>query len=153
MNNLTLCVLFQRYLQEISTDRKWAYEPSVVTDEKPENLILGHVRATLLDFLPHEIPYKLRQEIEYFEMKKGAQLFHFCFKLALSFFLLILFILDEIVAHVNIICHTERLVRLVRGSNNDRVKLMCEIVTSDLVRMYKLTVSLSINVIAEQQIK
>lgn len=57
---------------------------------------------------------------------------------------------EKMVVHVNIICPTERIKRLVRGADNGRIKQILEIVTSDLVRLYKYTVALTLNVISKE---
>lgn len=63
------------FLLKQSKPKTWKYLASDFTDTKPEDLIVGSVRARLLDFLPQEIPYTLNTEIEYFSEDKGEQKF------------------------------------------------------------------------------
>lgn len=50
----------------------------VWTDQSAENIILTSVHAGFLDFLPQELPYQLKTEIEYFNVdEKGISfLYH-----------------------------------------------------------------------------
>lgn len=59
------------FLLKQSKPKTWKYSATDFTDERPEDLIVASVRARLLDFLPQEIPYTLKSEIEYFSEEKG----------------------------------------------------------------------------------
>lgn len=48
------------------------YDLKIRTDQPSEDIIVNTVKATLLDFLPQEIPYKLHTEIEYFDTDNEA---------------------------------------------------------------------------------
>lgn len=53
--------------------KPWEYQQGEYTDQPMENLIVDNVRAVLLDYLPQEIPYNLKVEMEYFDAKKGLR--------------------------------------------------------------------------------
>lgn len=63
--------LFQKFLLRHSKNRNWEYGGNEYSDRPPEELIVQSVRARLLDFLPQEIPYTLKCEIEYYSIHKG----------------------------------------------------------------------------------
>lgn len=54
----------RNYLIDNSYPNKWLYPSEVWTDQSREAIILNTVMATFLDFLPQEIPYKLKPVIE-----------------------------------------------------------------------------------------
>lgn len=56
------------YLIKQARPGKWIYSATQWTDHSPDDIILRTVQATLLDFLPQEIPYRLKSEIEFFEI-------------------------------------------------------------------------------------
>lgn len=60
----------QDYLVDFAKPRRWRYPADVYTDETPETLIVESVRARLLDYLPQEIPYNLKCELEYYNVEK-----------------------------------------------------------------------------------
>lgn len=62
------------FLLKQSKPKNWEFPPTEFSDEKPEDLIVGSVRARLLDFLPQEIPYTLKSEIEYYNIDNGKNL-------------------------------------------------------------------------------
>lgn len=60
----------QDYLAGQAKSRQWRFPSDVHTDASPEALIVESVRARLLDYLPQEIPYNLKCEIEYYSVEK-----------------------------------------------------------------------------------
>lgn len=60
-------------------------------------------------------------------------------------------IADRIFAFVNVVCPTKRIERLVSGSKNNRMQQISESATSELVRLYRFSVSLVINVICREK--
>lgn len=56
----------------------------------------------------------------------------------------------KIFASVNVVCPKKRIKRVILGDNNIRMKQICEIAASELIRTYKLTVSLVLNVTSEE---
>lgn len=115
-----------RHLTGQSLEKTWEYPDYQFTDQKPEDMIIENVRATLLDFLPKEVPYQLKCEMEYFEVKNG-QLF----------------------AHVNIHCKTKRSEYLISGSQNNRLKQISEIVVSNIIQLYNIKTTITLNVISK----
>lgn len=63
--------LFQKFLLRHTKNTTWEYGSGEYTDQPPEELIVQSVRARLLDFLPQEIPYSLKCEIEFYSIHKG----------------------------------------------------------------------------------
>lgn len=60
----------QDYLVREAKPREWRFDADVYTDATPEALIVESVRARLLDYLPQEIPYNLKCELEYYNVEK-----------------------------------------------------------------------------------
>lgn len=58
----------KNYLLERSRVAPWMYPAAHWTDQSPEDVIVKTVQATLLDFLPQEIPYRLRTVMEYMDI-------------------------------------------------------------------------------------
>lgn len=125
----------------------WEYMQGEYTDQPAENLIVDNVRAVLLDYLPEEIPYNLKVEMEYFDAKKGLKNDYWLIKLWWNQFQFS----DRMFASVNVVCPSKRIERLVSGSKNNRMQQISETVTSELVRLYQMSVSLVINVISRQK--
>lgn len=61
----------QDYLVGQARPRKWKFPSDVYTDSNPEALIVESVRARFLDYLPQEIPYNLKCELEYYNVEKS----------------------------------------------------------------------------------
>lgn len=57
----------RNYLINYSHPGSWIYPAETWTDQSKEGLVLNTVKATLLDFLPQEIPYQLTPQMELFE--------------------------------------------------------------------------------------
>lgn len=64
------------YLFKISKPGEWIYNKHARSDQSAESLIVNTVRATLLDFLPQEIPYRLKCELELYELSENGMLFN-----------------------------------------------------------------------------
>lgn len=64
------------YLFKISKPGEWIYNKNARSDQSAETLIVNTVRATLLDFLPQEIPYRLKCELELYELSENGMLFN-----------------------------------------------------------------------------
>lgn len=64
-------IFSQKYVETKALPQQWEHEAHEFTDQKPEQLILDSVRARLLDFLQNEIPYKLKCELEFFDIYEG----------------------------------------------------------------------------------
>ncbi|XP_023178204.2 GTPase Era, mitochondrial [Drosophila hydei] len=112
----------QDYLVDFAKPRRWRYPADVYTDETPETLIVESVRARLLDYLPQEIPYNLKCELEYYNVEKHV-----------------------VYTSVTVQCPTPRIERLICGESNGKLRQITERVTSDLVEMFGQAVSLTIS--------
>lgn len=112
------------YIRQQSIEKPWTYPDYQFTDQRAEDLILNNVRATLMDFLPDEIPYQLRCEMELFEVKKG-----------------------RIYAYVNILAKNDRIERVISGVDNKRLKQISEVVASNIIQLYNFNVSIVLNVV------
>ncbi|KAH8267356.1 hypothetical protein KR026_000214 [Drosophila bipectinata] len=111
----------QDYLVGQALLRKWKFPPDVYTDSNPEALIVESVRARLLDYLPQEIPYHLKCQLEYYNVEKNV-----------------------VYTSVQVECPTSRIERLICGESNGKLRQITERVTSDLVEMFGQAVSLTI---------
>ncbi|XP_017867703.1 PREDICTED: GTPase Era, mitochondrial [Drosophila arizonae] len=111
----------QDYLVDCAKPRRWVYPADVYTDETPETLIVESVRARLLDYLPQEIPYNLKCELEYYNVENRV-----------------------VYTSVLVQCPTPRIERLICGESNGKLRQITERVTSDLVEMFGQAVSLTI---------
>ncbi|KAH8413646.1 hypothetical protein KR222_002539 [Zaprionus bogoriensis] len=112
----------QDYLIGAAKPRQWSFAADVYTDAKPEALIVESVRARLLDYLPQEIPYNLKCELEYYNVEKHV-----------------------VYTSVLVKCPTPRIERLICGESNGKLRQITERVTSDLVEMFGQAVSLTIS--------
>ncbi|EDW00589.1 GTPase Era, mitochondrial [Drosophila grimshawi] len=112
----------QDYLIAAAKQRSWRFAANVYTDESPESLIVESVRARLLDYLPQEIPYNLKCELEYYNVDKHV-----------------------VYTSVLVQCPTPRIERLICGESNGKLRQITERVTSDLVEMFGQAVSLTIS--------
>lgn len=58
----------KNYLLDRAKVAPWMYPETDWTDQSSQELIVKTVQATLLDFLPQEIPYKLKTEMEFMDI-------------------------------------------------------------------------------------
>ncbi|EDV49290.1 GTPase Era, mitochondrial [Drosophila erecta] len=116
----------QNYLVGQAKLRDWKYPADIHTDSTPEAQIVESVRARLLDYLPQEIPYSLKCEIEYYSVEKNV-----------------------LYTSVQVQCPTTRIERLICGEGNGKLRQITERVTSDLVEMFGQAVSLTISTISK----
>lgn len=66
----------QKYLLSKATSNAWEFAADEFTDQPPEELVVQSVRAQLLNFLPQEIPYQLKSELEFYTREKGNYIIH-----------------------------------------------------------------------------
>ncbi|XP_016949534.1 GTPase Era, mitochondrial [Drosophila biarmipes] len=116
----------QSYLVGQAKPRSWKYPADIRTDTSPEAQIVESVRARLLDYLPQEIPYNLKCELEYYSVEKHV-----------------------IYTSVQVQCPTPRIERLICGEGNGKLRQITERVTSDLVEMFGQAVSLTISTVSK----
>ncbi|XP_017005187.2 GTPase Era, mitochondrial [Drosophila takahashii] len=116
----------QNYLLSQAKPRVWKYPADIRTDTTPEAQIVESVRARLLDYLPQEIPYNLKCELEYYSVEKHV-----------------------IYTSVQVQCPTTRIERLICGEANGKLRQITERVTSDLVEMFGQAVSLTISTVSK----
>lgn len=133
------------FLLKQSKPKTWEYSATDFTDERPEDLIVSSVRARLLDFLPQEIPYTLKSEIEYFAEEKGE------FELKVLEGYNYFDISGTIFTSVLVTCPTTRIENLVCGVDNGKLRQITERVTSDLIETFKKPVSLTISTLAPKK--
>ncbi|XP_034654821.1 GTPase Era, mitochondrial [Drosophila subobscura] len=118
----------QNYLIGQAVPRQWRFASDIHTDASPEALIVESVRARLLDYLPQEIPYNLKCELEYYSLEKYV-----------------------VYTSVQVQCPTERIERLICGESNGKLRQITERVTSDLVEMFGQAVSLTISTVSKDK--
>lgn len=66
----------KKYFQSKCATKKWEHKQGEFTDRTTEQLIVDNVRATLMHFLPNEVPYKLQVELEYLDESNGIRRTH-----------------------------------------------------------------------------
>ncbi|XP_056648126.1 GTPase Era, mitochondrial [Diorhabda sublineata] len=113
----------QDYLITNAKPGEWMFPEEVWTDQNPESIILNTVRGVLLDYLPQEIPYKLKPIMEYFHV-------------------------DELTGKINTVvlidCPTSRIARLLSGTSDGRLRLLTEQIQGDLQNAFKNFVKIQI---------
>lgn len=68
------------FLESKCLEKSWEYGTDEFTDRSKEQLIIDNVRAILMQFLPNEIPYSLKLEMEYLDESNGnIFVFLFCY--------------------------------------------------------------------------
>lgn len=106
----------------------WEFPANTMTDQSNEQMVEESVRARLLDYLPQEIPYTLRSQLEYYEEDRST-----------------------VYASVHVTCPNARIERLVCGDQNGKLKQITERVTSDLVETFRKAISLTITTSGEKK--
>ncbi|XP_031632929.1 GTPase Era, mitochondrial [Contarinia nasturtii] len=118
------------YIYNRSIEKPWEYPRYQFTNQSPEDLILNNVRSVLLDFLPNEVPYKLKCEMELFEVKNKC-----------------------IHAFVNIHAENDRIEKLIAGIDSKRLKQISEMVCSHIIQLYNVNVNVVLNVVSKYKRK
>ncbi|XP_050312704.1 GTPase Era, mitochondrial [Anthonomus grandis grandis] len=90
---------------------EWMFPEEIWTDQRAEDIITSSVQAKLLDFLPQEIPYKLRPELEYFDINSSTGVMTTC---------------------VTVKSPSKRISSLVAGTADGRLKQIVQSVQDDL---------------------
>lgn len=110
------------YVNTQCIEGPWQYRNNETTDQKPETLIQDFVRARLLDYLPQEIPYNLKVELEYFNNDN-----------------------NKMCASVLVVCPNERHEKLLCGAFDGKLKQITDRVTSDMIESFRVPVTLTIS--------
>lgn len=116
------------YIYSFSKPGQWEFPANTLTDQKNETIVEESVRARLLDYLPQEIPYTLKSQLEYYDENRST-----------------------IYASVHVTCPNARIERLVCGDQNGKLKQITERVTSDLVDTFRKAISLTITTSGEKK--
>lgn len=116
------------YVYSFSQPGQWEFPSNTITDQTNESIVEESVRARLLDYLPQEIPYTLKCQLEYYDEHKST-----------------------IYASVHVTCPNARIERLVCGDQNGKLKQITERVTSDLVETFRKAISLTITTSREKK--
>lgn len=53
---------------------EWQYHSEVLTDQLPQQICINMIREKLLEYLPQEVPYSLRQEVQLWHEGENGQL-------------------------------------------------------------------------------
>lgn len=112
------------FIESRSQSQSWEFKNNEFTNKKPEELIEEFVRARLLDYLPQEIPYLLKCQLEFFSQEN-----------------------NKIYTSVIVTCPSERIEKLLCGVSNGKLKQITERVTSDLIETFKIPISLTISTV------
>lgn len=110
------------FVSTLSIESPWEYRNNEVTDQEPEKLIQDFVRARLLDYLPQEIPYNLKVELEYFNNDD-----------------------KKIFASVLVVCPNDRHEKLLCGTFDGKLKQITDRVTSDMIESFRVPVTLTLS--------
>lgn len=111
--------LTQEYLITNARIANLHYSPNEWTDQTPETLIEGAVRAKFLDFLAQEIPYNLKTYLEYYDENVEE---------------------NKIICSVAVECPSERIARLISGAGGGRLQQIKSHLRSDLMDLFKKSV-------------
>ncbi|XP_022916981.2 GTPase Era, mitochondrial [Onthophagus taurus] len=106
---------------------KWLFPEEEFTDQPPETIIINTVKATLLNFLPQEMPYLLKVELEHFEMNPDG----------------------VIICTVLVRCKTDRIVKYVTGEQDGKVRQITRSVQENLQNTFRNFVR--INIIVQKE--
>lgn len=112
------------FIESQSVNQPWEFRNNEVTDQTPAEMIEQFVRARLLDYLPQEIPYLLKADIEFFSDEN-----------------------NKIFASVIITCPSERIEKLVCGVYDGKLKQITDRITSDLIQSFQKPTSLTLTTI------
>ncbi|KAB0793862.1 hypothetical protein PPYR_13482 [Photinus pyralis] len=104
----------KQYLIRAAKPGKWLYPEEMFTDQSPEKIIENTVKATLLDFLPQEIPYQMKPQIELYEVNDG--------------------IINTVVI---IKCVSDRVAKLVAGLGDGRLRQITESTQRNLQSVFQ----------------
>lgn len=120
------------YLVNHSHAGNWPFPPEIWTNESTETVILNTVKATLLDFLPQEIPYNLKPQMEMCEEKDNGKLLISVSHSYTNLILMCIYNISVITTVVLIKAPGERMCRLVAGQGDGRLRQITQVVQNDL---------------------
>lgn len=63
------------YLVAKAKPGEWLYPENVWTDQSNQTIIEDAVKAVMLDYLPQEIPYNMKIQMEYFKKHDDGKIF------------------------------------------------------------------------------
>ncbi|XP_017755354.1 PREDICTED: GTPase Era, mitochondrial [Eufriesea mexicana] len=114
----------RNYLLDSSKIKDWKYEEEYYTDQQIETITEQTVRAKLLDILPHDMPYKVKIEIEHFTIGDDG----------------------TINAYVTLNCPKQRFVKSLLKAKAAKIKCLSYYVEKELRHAFRTTVIVRINV-------
>lgn len=114
----------RNYFLDTAKPKDWEFDEEKYTDQSDEQLITRTVRAKLLDFLPDEIPYKLKMELEHFNHNPDGSI-----KIA-----------------VNVICPSDRIGKIVIGKRGSLIKMISQQCEQELCYIFKTPVQLYLSI-------
>lgn len=124
--------LFQNYLLNNAKPASLHYNSMMWSDQKPEDLVVQVARAKFLDFLPQEIPYNLKIELEYYEELEEE---------------------NRIVCSIKVECPSERLIRLIAGAGGGRLQQIKSHLRHDLCDLFKKQTTVEISMTTNNKSK
>ncbi|CAH1997402.1 unnamed protein product [Acanthoscelides obtectus] len=119
----------RNYLISKAQPGEWLFPEQVWTDQSTETIITNTVKAKLLDFIPQEIPYNLKPCMEYFNVDETG----------------------EVTCVVLVQCPTDRIVKLVAGASDGKIKQITESVQKDLQETFHNFVKIKIVLTSQEQ--
>lgn len=76
----------KNYFIKKAQPREWVYPANVWSNQTDEDIIVSSVKAKFLDFLPQELPYRVKPEIEFFERNEQGNIFFYALIMLLTRF-------------------------------------------------------------------
>lgn len=112
------------FLESQAFSNPWEYRNNETSNQTPAQIIEQSVRARLLDYLPQEIPYLLKSQLEFFSDEN-----------------------NKVFASVIVLCPTKRHEMLVCGVGDGKLRQITDRVTSDLIQVFQMPVNLTISTV------
>nr|XP_023026786.1 GTPase Era, mitochondrial isoform X1 [Leptinotarsa decemlineata] len=120
----------KKFLIDNALPGEWLFPKDIWTDQEIETIITNTVRATLLDFIPQEIPYSLKPEVEYLNVENGL-----------------------ITTVVLINCPSMRITKLVAGASDGKLKQITEAIQKNLQDAFHNNIRIKIVLISPEKDK
>ncbi|KAL5245395.1 hypothetical protein ACI65C_012805 [Semiaphis heraclei] len=117
------------YLLQKSKPSPWIFPKDVLTDKEDHKLVLHIIESILYDFLPNEVPYNLKVEMEYYEVSREGNI--------------------HIVVLIH--CNTPRIEKLVMGKRGSRIRNIAKTSEQQLRNLFLTDVFLKMVVTDKQK--
>jgi len=122
----------RNYLVDLARPGQWHYQDHVLTDSDPRDLVLNTIKATLLNHLPHSVPYQLRPEIEVWDLDNDW---------------------ESLKIVVSISSPNSNISRLLLGAKGSRIQTIAADAQNSLRDFFSSEVNLRINIVQNYEVK